>query len=89
LVQGALACSDESVTIRRELSKRRAAAETALRVRLERAKAEGDRLPEGNPADLARQVWAVLYGMAVLAAGGAAHDELRRVAALTLKSWPA
>jgi AcrR family transcriptional regulator len=88
LVQGALACSEESAAIRSDLARHRAAGEAALCARLTRAQAAGDPLPEGSPADLARQVWAVLYGMAVLGAGGASYEELRRVADLTLKGWP-
>jgi AcrR family transcriptional regulator len=88
LVQGALACSDESDVIRRDLAERRAAVETALRGRLERAKREGDLPPTAEPADLARFIWTVCQGIAVQAAGGATRAELRRVATQALRVWP-
>jgi len=88
LVQGALACGDESAAIQRELASRRQAGETALRTRLERAKKAGELPRETRPADLARYVWAVCYGMAVMAAAGATRDELERIVAQTMRSWP-
>jgi AcrR family transcriptional regulator len=88
VVQGALACGDASESIRQELIARRAASQVLLRRRFEQALAEGD-LPAGSqPADLARYVGTVLYGMAVQAAGGASRKELRKVAQLALQAWP-
>jgi AcrR family transcriptional regulator len=87
-VQGALACNEVAEPIRRELVSRRSAGEAALRRRLKRAEAEGD-LPAGsNPADLARYIATVVYGIAVQAAGGASRSELRRVAETALQAWP-
>lgn len=88
IVQGALACGQDSETARRELLKRRAATELALRERFERAIAEKD-LPTGtDAADLARYVTAILHGMAVQAAGGASRKSLQRVAKLALRAIP-
>src|ERR1700739_1408428 len=67
LVQGALACG--SATARREVGARRAAAEIALRRRLQRAKREGDLPKNSDPADLAHYVVTVVRGMAVQLAG--------------------
>ncbi len=88
LVQGALACSDESDAVRVELAARREAMVAALRVRFERAQAEGDFPAEAEPADMARYVVTVMNGMSVQAAGGAGADDLRRVAEVALKAWP-
>lgn len=88
LVQGALSCGDAADSMRRELISRRAAGEAALRRRFERATAEGDLPADADPADLARYVAAVIYGMAVLAAGGASREDLRRVAEVALAAWP-
>jgi len=89
LVQGALSCTDEAQPIRKELASRRDATELALRRRLERAAAEGD-LPKGAaPTDLARYVATVLQGMSVQASGGATRPELRRLADLAMRAWPA
>ena len=84
-VQGALACGEDAEPIRQELIANRHAGERALRQRLKRAQTEGD-LPDGsNPAGLARFLSAVVYGMAVLSAGGANHKELMQVAEMSLR----
>jgi AcrR family transcriptional regulator len=87
-VQGALACGGEAEPLQRELALRRAAGEGAIRQRLRRARAEGDLLPNANPADLARYVATVLHGMSVQAAGGATRAELQRVVQTALQAWP-
>jgi AcrR family transcriptional regulator len=86
LVQGALACGNASA--RKEVAARRAAAEVALRRRLQRAKREGDLPKNADPAELAHYVMTVVRGMAVQSAGGASSDQLRRVAQIALRAWP-
>ncbi len=86
MIQGALACGDTSV--RKEVAERRAAAEVALRRRLQRAKREGDLPKNVDPTELARYVMTVLQGMAVQGADGASSDQLRRVAQVALRAWP-
>jgi hypothetical protein len=87
-VQGALACGEESQVVQRELSGRRAAGETAIRQRLERAKLAGD-LPAGaEPSELASYVTTVLHGMSVQAAGGASREKLRGIAGRAMLAWP-
>jgi AcrR family transcriptional regulator len=88
LVQGALACGDASEGVRRELVLRRAAAETAIRERLERAKAEGDLPADADAVELAGFVMTVLHGLSVQAAGGASRDKLRRIALRAMAAWP-
>ena len=87
-VQGALACGEEADSVRRELIARRAAGETALRERFDRAIAEGDLPPEVDGADLARYIVTVIHGMAVQAAGVTSRDDLLRVAEMALRAWP-
>jgi len=86
MVQGALACGNASA--RKEVAARRAAAEVALRRRLQRAKREGDLPKNADPAELAQYVMTVVRGMAVQSAGGASCDQLRRVAEIALRAWP-
>jgi AcrR family transcriptional regulator len=86
MVQGALACADASV--RKEVAARQAAAELALRRRLQRAKREGDLAENADPAELAHYVMTVVRGMAVQSAGGASPDQLRLVAQIALRAWP-
>ena len=88
MVQGALACGEESKVVQRELCGRRAAGEAAIRERLEHAKLAGD-LPAGaEPAELASYVTTVLHGMSVQAAGGASREKLRGIAARAMLAWP-
>ena len=84
-VQGALACSGEADCIRTELISRRAAAETMLRKRLQRAKREGDLPKKADPAGLARYIMAVLHGMSVRSSSGASRKELRGIAETALR----
>ena len=89
IVSGALACGEEAESVRRELARLRQATVAALRERFDRAVREGD-LPEGTDcASLARYVATVLNGLAVQAASGATERELRRVAAMAMRAWPA
>jgi hypothetical protein len=52
------------------------------------AKADGDLPPDSKPAGLARFIVTVVRGMAVQAAGGASHNELKRVVQTALQAWP-
>jgi len=65
----------------------RAAAEAALRRRLQRAKREVDLPKNADPAELAHYVLTVVRGMAVQSAGGASRDQRRRVAQIALRAW--
>jgi AcrR family transcriptional regulator len=87
-VQGALACGGGAEPLRRELASRRAAGQAAIRRRLQRAKEEGDLPADANPADLARYLATLLYGMSVQAAGGATRSQLRHVAQTALRAFP-
>jgi AcrR family transcriptional regulator len=89
MVQGALSCGDEAEPVRRELCARRAATQTALRKRFERAKRDGDLPRDAHAADLARYVMTVLHGMSVQSSGGASRADLRRVAETALRAFPA
>src|SRR5258707_3368754 len=78
-VQGALACGSEGDCVRTELISRRAAGETALRKRLQRAKKESDLSKRADPAGLARYIMAVLHGKPVRSSPGASRKELRGI----------
>jgi hypothetical protein len=88
-VMGALTCGEAADSIREELCARRAAFEKELTRRLELAKADGDLPADTNCADLARLVMTIMQGMSVQAASGASRQDLRKVAAMALKAWPA
>jgi AcrR family transcriptional regulator len=88
-VQGALATGAEGEPIRQELTAWRQAGEAAIRARLDRARDEGDLPPDADPAELARYVTTVMYGISVQAAGGVTRDQLHRLVDLTMSSWDA
>jgi AcrR family transcriptional regulator len=87
-VHGALACGAEADPIRKELVARRAAGIDAIRQRLKLARKQGDLPADSDPDSLARYLSGVIYGMAVLSAGGATRRELRQVAEIALRAWP-
>src|SRR5262249_50691368 len=70
MVQSAWACGDAAESIRRELVKRRAEGQAALRERFERAIQDGDLSAKADPAELARFIFVISHGMAIQAAGG-------------------
>jgi AcrR family transcriptional regulator len=87
-VNGAIASGDEAEPVRQALNAHRTAGVALLRRRFEQAKAEHDLPKDSDPASLARFVAAVVYGMAVLASGGASRKELEQVNRTALKAWP-
>ena len=89
MVRGEGSCGNERADpLRREIVARLNGGEAALRKRLERARSEGDLPAEADPAQLARTVATVKYGMAVQAAGGASREQLNQVIDLLLAAWP-
>ncbi|WP_439656925.1 TetR/AcrR family transcriptional regulator [Lentzea sp. HUAS TT2] len=87
-VQGALVAGATGRVARDILAEWRSGGQGLLRDRFERAVEEGD-LPAGADPDLiSRYVMTIANGMAVQAAGGAAREELQRVADAALRSWP-
>jgi AcrR family transcriptional regulator len=89
MVQGALCGGEECETVKRDLDGRRAGGEVLIRERLKRAKREGDLPEDADPVALARFVSTVLQGMSVQASGGATRKELRAIAGMALRAWPA
>src|SRR3984885_1953895 len=88
-VNGAIASGSEAEPVRQTLNAHRTAGVALLRRRFEHAKAEHDLPEDSHPAALARFVAAVVYGMAVLASGGASRKELQQVIQTAMKAWPA
>jgi AcrR family transcriptional regulator len=88
-VNGAIACGDEAEPVRQALNAHRTAGVALLRRRLEQAKAQHDLPKDSDPAALARFLAAVVFGMAVLASGGASRKELEQIIRTAMKAWPA
>lgn len=87
-INGALACSDDAESIRRELVRRRELAQSSLGMRFEQAKAEGDLPAWVNAADSASYIMAVSQGMAVQAKAGASKATLEGLVSHVLSTWP-
>src|SRR5580693_10457425 len=87
-VNGAIACGDEAEPVRQALNAHRTGGVALLRRRFEQAKAQGDLPKDSDPAALARFLAAVVYGMAVLASGGASRKELEQIIRAAMKGWP-
>ena len=88
-VNGAIASGDEAEPVRQLLNAHRTAGVALLRHRFERSKAQHDLPKDSDPAALARFVASVVYGMAVLASGGASRKELEQVIRAAMKARPA
>lgn len=87
-VQGALAVGDAGQVARDILAEWRALGQAYLRERFRQAVEAGD-LPAGADPDLiARYVMTLANGLAVQASGGAAREDLQRVADAALRNWP-
>jgi AcrR family transcriptional regulator len=87
-LNGAIACSTDSESVRQELIHRRLEAEAVVARRLERAREEGDLAADASPDVLARYLMAVAMGLAVQAKAGATREMLGEVVALTISGWP-
>ncbi|NLR97177.1 TetR/AcrR family transcriptional regulator [Rhizobium sp. P38BS-XIX] len=87
-VNGAVGCSDSVAGIRDELVKRRNDAQEALKLRFERARADGDLAADADCAMLAGLLMAVSHGMAVQAKAGLPRSALQPIADHVLSTWP-
>ncbi len=87
-INGALTGGVEAESIRRELLARRAAWEDDLRLRLKRAKAEGDLPATADVTVLARYVATMMQGIAVQAVGGTTRNDLKKIVEMVLMTWP-
>jgi AcrR family transcriptional regulator len=88
-VNGAIATGSEAEPVRQALNEHREATVALLRRRFEQAKAQHDLPKACDPGALARFLAAVVYGMAVLASGGASRKELEQVIRTAMEAWPA
>lgn len=86
LVHGALATGPSCKSIVRALALRRAAAETAVKQRLQMCILAGELSRDASAEDLARFLITVIWGMSVQAAGGATREQLESIAILTTRA---
>ncbi|WP_209891322.1 TetR/AcrR family transcriptional regulator [Rhizobium leguminosarum] len=89
LVHAGLAMGAENADIPPALLQRRQSAELKLRDRFEEAKRAGDLPSDADALRLASYVTSVLGGLAMKAAGGAPHGDLRKAAEQVVAAWRA
>ena len=82
-------CGDDANPIKRELSARRHLLQDALRDRFALARKDGELPTKTDTASLARYYATVMQGMIVQASGGASVAELKHIAKLAMRAWPA
>jgi len=88
MVQGALATSPESETVRLAMAELRRVAEAEVADRFRQAVKEGDVLPDGaDPDALAAYVMTVASGLAVQARTGFSRAQLDRVVDIAMGIW--
>jgi AcrR family transcriptional regulator len=87
-VQGALPCSPGAQAAHDELTARRAAGESVLRERLQRARKDGELPARADPEALARYFTTIYQGIAVQAAGGATREQLHEIVDTAIAVWP-
>ncbi|MFB7598096.1 TetR/AcrR family transcriptional regulator [Streptomyces sp. NPDC056160] len=87
-VQASLAAGDTAGHARDALIAWRNEGTARLRDRFRRAVTEGDLPPDTDSGQLARYLMTVANGIAVQAASGVTHDDLRQVADMALRNWP-
>jgi AcrR family transcriptional regulator len=88
LINGALACSDDALPLRKSAIERLGTGEVRLAERFERALAEADLPRDVSASQMARYVTTISNGMAVQAGAGATRAQLQDVVDLVLRSWP-
>lgn len=87
-LQGGLAMGEASEPARQQLADWRRTGEVGLRVRFERAQAEGDLPEDVDAGDLAKFVAVIAQGISVQAADGVSREQLHRMVELALRAWP-
>lgn len=88
MVQGALATSPESESIRKMMADMRAMAEGWMVERFQRAVDEGDLPADADPVALACYLMTVNSGLAVQAKSGAKKKRLLGVVEIAMRNWP-
>jgi AcrR family transcriptional regulator len=88
-VQGALATGAPGQLAKDALIEWRSNGEETIRDRFVRAQAEGDLPPDADPANLARYIATLAYGISVQAASGVPREALSQLVEIALAGWPA
>ena len=88
MVQGALATSPESESIRKMMAGMRGMAEKWMVERFKQAIDDGDLPSDADPAALACYLMSLNSGLAVQAKSGVGKKQLLKVVDIAMRSWP-
>ena len=88
MIQGALATSPESDSIRKMMAGMRAMAERWMAERFQKAMDEGDLPKNADPKALACYLMSLNSGLAVQAKSGVGRKQLLSVVDIAMRSWP-
>jgi AcrR family transcriptional regulator len=88
IVNCSLPCSESNIEIRKEIAAGRRAGLERLRKRFQEAKVNGDLQADADPAELARFVMTLRWGLAIEAQSGPGKRHLYRVVARGMQGWP-
>ena len=88
IVNCSLPSSETTVAVRQELATQGKARRAKLKRRFQEAKASGDLPHDSDPAELARFVTSIRWGLAVEAQSGASKRDLHRIVARAMQAWP-
>jgi AcrR family transcriptional regulator len=89
VLNGALACSEDTEPLRQAAIEARLVCQAQLRERFEQAKQEGDLPGSADCATLAAFLMAVAHGIAVQAKAGFPREIVQAVAEQAMAAWPA
>jgi AcrR family transcriptional regulator len=87
-VISSVSCTEQSESIKAEVTARRASSDAALLRRFTRAAAEGELPPGLDPSGLARYLTAIIQGISVQGGAGASRKDLERLVETSLLVWP-
>lgn len=88
LTSGALTCAAEHEDVALDLARRRGAVIAALKMRFDRAVAQGELEATTNTAGLAAFYAAVVQGLSIQARDGVGRSDLEAIAEAALAAWP-
>lgn len=87
-LQGGLACGTGTERVKQMMIEWRKSGITQLQKRMQRARSEGDLPEDVDPGSLARYLFSLMSGLAVLAANGATAAEMNATVEMALRSMP-
>ncbi len=83
-----VARASEADAVRADMIARARIGEATLRKRFERAKREGELMPDVDPVGLAHLLMSLVQGLAVQASSGASRGAMKRMVETALAIWP-